>query len=213
MWAGNDDIWDNSFVEVLVDAHERYPDAVACFCPMIFIDEDDQAIPEYGVRAVSYEAASPGDRIRKLITAFDDAFGYGMFKREAISGVEFPVWWWINSTCAYNNIYPTLCYYLARGNFKLVGHQPLWFNRLKRSENVNHKLPYNNFFLRGWFAFALRKFNLVQFSLKQIQRAGSDLPLTLRVAPLMAYRWFLYPSYREFRHRLAMLIKGKLKFF
>lgn len=212
MWAANDDLWDVDFVATLVKGHEENPAAIVVFCPVKFIDEAGEMIAGYGIRASDYSGVTAGERIKKLIRIFDDSFGYGLFKRELILGVKFPVWWWINARCAYNNIYPSLCYYLSKGNFVLIHSRPLWFNRLKKDEHVNHKVPYNVTFLRGWLAFMLRKFNLVFVSLEQLYRGSGKITLPLSMAPLMFYRWFLYPSYREFLSRLRSFRQGKISF-
>jgi glycosyltransferase involved in cell wall biosynthesis len=213
MWAANDDLWDRDFIQLLVQAHQNNSDAVVAFCPVVFIDEDGNMISEYGIRRTDYAGATPKKRINKLVRKFDDSFGYGLFKRDKILGVQFPTWWWINSKCAYNNIYPTLCYYLSRGNFSFVPDRPLWFNRLKKEENVNHKVPFNLTFIRGWLAFTLRRFNLVYISLVQIVRASGRPALAIAVAPLMFYRWFLCSSYQEFRSRLALFRRQKIRFY
>jgi len=213
MWAGNDDYWHQDYIKSLVNCHKMNPNLVVAFTPMVFVDENDLIIKDYGVRSVSYEASTPVERLSKLINFFDDAFGYALFKREKIIGVEFPIWWWINSKCAYNNIYPSLCFYLSKGNFKLCDSQPMWFNRLKQNHNVNHKIPYNNSFIRGLFAFVLRKFNLVIVSLKQIYRGSRNIYLPVRMAPLMLYKWFIYPSYVELKNRLKLYLSHKISFF
>ncbi len=119
--------------------------------------------------------------------------------REKITGVRFPVWWWINKKCAYNNIYPTLCFYLTKGDY-VVHNEVMWYNRIKEEKNVNHKIPYYEHFLRGFLAFTLRKLNLVVVSAGQISRAEPDGFLTaVAVLPRMLYRWFLRASYIEFR--------------
>lgn len=212
MWAANDDLWDKDFIQLLVTAHEQHPESIVTFSPVQFIDENEEPMMEYGVRASDYQGKNPETRLNKLVKIFDDSFGYGLFKRSAILGVQFPTWWWVNRKCAYNNIYPSLCFYLSKGDFTLVNSKPLWFNRLKRDENVNHKVPYNLSLLRGWFAFSLRRFNLVYISLVQVYRGSRSAVIPFKLAPVMFYRWFLYPSCQELAGRVKLYREKKIGF-
>ena len=213
MWAGNDDIWDASFIEILINGFENSINVVSVFCPMAFIDEEDNIITDYSIRATDYSGNTAFARLKKLIKIFDDGFGYGLFCRDQIKEVKFPVWWWVNKKCAYNNIYPTLCYYLALGDFKLTGVKPLWFNRLKKEKDINHKIPYNHTFLRGWLSFSLRKLNLVLVSLQNILAAKGSLNTCYKIAPFMFFYWFIIPSYNEFRQRFIGILKGNVSFW
>lgn len=192
MWAANDDIWEPEFIAELMQGFVEKPAAVAAFCPYVYIDEQETVISDQ-MRSFDYSGGSACERIKKLVKINDDGFGYGLFKKEFILGVKFPVWWGVNAKCAYNNIYPTLCYYLTKGDFVLRGNRPLWLNRMKSNVNVNHKIPYPNNFLRGYFAFSLRKFNLVAFSLASIVRAEKNLKTFFCVFPRMFYSWFVIP--------------------
>jgi glycosyltransferase involved in cell wall biosynthesis len=213
MWAANDDIWDKNFLKILLDGLENNPDAIVAFSPICFIDEDDQIIEEQPARYTDYSGASPYIRLRKLIDVFDDGFGYGLFERKKILHVKFPVWWWINRKTAYNNIYPTLCYYLTKGNYVLCGDKPLWYNRLKEKDNVHHKEPFFNSYIRGSFAFALRKFNLFWFSCREILRAGGNAGLAITIFPQIFYKWFFKPSIGNLVRQYKPFKEGKLKFW
>jgi glycosyltransferase involved in cell wall biosynthesis len=213
MWAANDDIWGPGFLETLVAGLERDPDAVTAFTPMCFIDEEDRVIEKYPARHTDYSGNTPLIRLQKLIDIFDDGFGYALFRREMILDVQFPVWWWINKKCAYNNIYPTLCFYLTKGNYLLCGDRVQWFNRLKAEANVNHKVPFPTNYIRGAFAFSLRKFNLFWASVREIKRAGGGMRLMMNISPKMFYKWFLKPSLVNFILRSKDWRKGDLTFF
>jgi glycosyltransferase involved in cell wall biosynthesis len=115
MWAGDDDLWDSEFISIHVNTLENSPSAISAFCPYLFIDEDDKVLQYPPPRNRSYESRFSLIRLLKLTYYWDDGFGYGMFRREKIQNVKFPVWWWVNSNRAYNNIYPTLYYYLSLG--------------------------------------------------------------------------------------------------
>lgn len=132
MWAANDDLWDADFISSLISSLEKDPASIVAFSPFTYIDEDSQVIEPAVIRTVDYAGENAFERVRKLTRIYDDGFGYGIFVREKILQVEFPRWIWPNHTCAYNNIYPSLFFYLTKGNFRLVGTKPLWFNRLKK---------------------------------------------------------------------------------
>ena len=192
MWAANDDVWHPDFIKHLLAGFKKKPEAISSFCAYVYINEDDKVISE--LRVFDYSGASGCERIKKLVRWNDDAFGYGLFRRDRISAVRFPVWWWINAKCAYNNIYPTLCYYLAKGDFVLNTDQPLWLNRMKSEGHVHHKVPYENSFIRGYVAFCLRKFNLVACCLVQVVRAEKGLKTFFGVFPRIVFSWFLIPT-------------------
>jgi glycosyltransferase involved in cell wall biosynthesis len=212
MWAANDDIWHGEFLETLIRGFDNRPDMIVAFCPVRFIDEKERQIENVPDRYTDYSGTTSLVRLNKLINIFDDAFGYGLFRREMIMEVEFPTWWWVNRTCAYNNIYPTLCYYLTKGDYILMGKQPLWFNRLKEEANINHKVPYGNTYLRGTLAFCLRKFNLFWISCRQIRRGGGSAGLLIRILPGIFYKWFLKPSLINFKVQTRQYRMGNLKF-
>jgi glycosyltransferase involved in cell wall biosynthesis len=212
MWAANDDIWDKQFLEILVAGLESKQDAIVAFSPICFIDESDEIIRGCQARFTDYSGPTPLLRLRKLINIFDDGFGYGLFRRDKIMDVQFPVWWWINKKTAYNNIYPTLCFYLTKGDYILCGDRPLWYNRIKENENIHHKLPFANSYIKGALAFSLRKFNLFWVSCREIRRAGGSLKLALMVYPKIFYKWFLRPSIGNFIRQYKQFKEGKLRF-
>jgi glycosyltransferase involved in cell wall biosynthesis len=213
MWAADDDVWASDFLEKLVAGLRKKAAAIVAFCPYRFIDDTGEVIREYPARVIDYSGDSDLVRLRKLIRLFDDGFGYGLFRREMILDVEFPVWWGINRKTAYNNIYPTLCFYLTKGDFVLCGEETLWFNRIKRDENVHHKLPFPKSYLRGATAFALRKFNLFWVSLGEVVRAGGGRLLAIRILPELFYCWFLKPSLVNYCLQFKQWRKGHLSFF
>jgi glycosyltransferase involved in cell wall biosynthesis len=211
MWAANDDVWDRDFIGTLLEGFRQNPAAVSSFCPYVYINEKDESIST--ARFFDFSGASACERIRKLVRLNDDGFGYGLFRTEFIRGVKFPVWWWINAKCAYNNIYPTLCYYLVKGDYVLTGNKPLWLNRMKEEVNVNHKIPYVYNFTRGYLAFCLRKFNLVTFSLGQVIRAEKGLKTFFCVLPRMTYSWFIIPSLFGFKSWFHRYRKKEISFW
>lgn len=212
MWAGDDDAWDPRFIETLLSALQENSGAISAFTGMMFVDEHGEQYPNTIVRRSDYSGATSRVRLKKLIRIFDDGFGYGLFRRESIIGVRFPTWWWVNKPTAYNNIYPTLCYYLAKGDFVLASTEPMYFKRLKPAANVHHKSPYSRHFVRGFLVFLLWKANLVAVSLRQISRAGRGWT-ALRVAPSMITWWILAASKRELIKRWPLLKERKITLF
>jgi len=213
MWAGNDDLWHHDFITELVNGLEKTKDSIVAFCNVMEIDEDNNKLKIHDPSLINYRDNTPAKRLKKLIKVFYDGFGYGLFIKKEIVNVKFPVWWWINKKCPYNNIYPTLCFYLTKGNFILCGNKPLWYNRIKNANNINHKMPFPNSSMRGYFAFVLWKFNLVLTSLSQIKRGGGSIFLIMNVSTSMILRWFLLPIIYEFINSVKRLYNGQIKFW
>jgi len=213
MWAANDDLWHPDFIKELVRGLQNRADSVAAFCAVKEIDEKGNEIQTLSAESIDYSGKHPEIRLKKLIRRFYDGFGYGLFVRDQITNVRFPVWWGINRNSPYNNIYPSLCFYLTRGNYVSCGEIPMWYNRMKSEENIHHKIPFPNHFIRGYFAFLLRKFNLVIFSLKEIRRAGGSFLLIAQITPSMFYHWFLKPGYYGFLTDAKRLLRGKISFW
>lgn len=210
MWAANDDVWHPEFIETLKKGLQHHPDAAMAFGPMIYIDENDKELQKPKVNRIDYSGKTAISRLFKLINLFDDACGYGLFVKEKIKAVQFPVWWGINKTRAYNNIYPPLCFFLSKGDYVFCGDRPLWFNRLK--DYGNHTVPYPETFMRGLAAFNLWKFNMVVESARQIGR-GSNVLTALFMFPFLFLQWFLIPSCKGFAERIGLLVRGEIKFW
>jgi glycosyltransferase involved in cell wall biosynthesis len=214
MWAGNDDLWHKDFIKILRDSLEESNENYICaFGGVLFIDESDKEIRTISRRINDFGHEDPIKRILKVITFNDDSFGYALFKREEIVDVDFPIWWWKNKICAYNNIYPSLIYYMAKGNFKLSTKDIIWYNRLKTPKKINHTIPYDNSFVRGIFFFMLRKFNLVFESSKLICKTNLKLSSFFKILPYLIFYWFLIPVYSEFGLRLKNFLNGDLRFY
>jgi glycosyltransferase involved in cell wall biosynthesis len=202
MWAADDDYWEKSFIETLILNLEKTPSAISSFCTFVRVDENKNWISE--PQNFDYSGTTAFKRLKKLIKSPNDSFGYGIFRTNGIIGVEFPIWWWPNKKNPYNNIYPTLCYYLCKGNFVNHYGQPMFFNRFKEKERINHKEPFTKNKFASTFAYVIRRFNLVLFSLKTINKA-SNFNTALKIAPEIFYRWFHIPSLNIIKHTLKTL--------
>lgn len=207
MWAGDDDLMDETFVKKLYNALENNPDAVSAFSTCALIDEKGEMLKKIDV---DYGEPLRDKRLKRFIHNDTDYFGYGLFKTDKISGVEFPVWWWPNKKTPYNNIYPTLAYYLAKGDYSHIYGKPLFLKRVKSSANTNHLLVGSGHGLRESFAFWIRKFNLVVFTSRQLRRA-SGFGCSLKHLPALLWYWFVMPSWQQFVLAFKAMIK-KIKF-
>lgn len=209
MWAADDDLWNKSFIEKLVTLLKNNPSAIMAFCTFSTIDSKGQVI-----NADQHYNYSNQDVNTRLINFFQtptDKFGYGVFRTNEISNVHFPTWWWPNNKCAYNNIYPTLCYYLAKGDIVYDNTDSLFFKREKEDTLVNHKLPFKENSFLEVVSYCLRKFNLVIISLRQIIKGGS-ISNALNVFPTLMTRWFIKPSYYKIKHYIKTVIGIKKSF-
>jgi len=197
IWAADDDLWAPAFLETLVQALEDNPEYVCTFSTFTHIDEAGNIIER--PLDFDFEGTSAKQRIKKLIIEPFDAFGYGLFRREPIKNVNFPVWGWPNKRVSWNNIYPTLFYYLAKGNYKHVYGEPLFFNRVKTK--TNHSLARNSRFYH-LFAYVIRKINLFTACFVNVIKGG-QFKIALLLGPLLLKKWVIVPIYYEFKSVLA----------
>jgi hypothetical protein len=214
MWAGNDDLWHPDFISLHVNILEKNPTDISAFCPYHFIDEDDMVLQQPPPRNRTYESKIVLVRLLRLAYYWDDGFGYGMFRREKMLYVKFPVWWWINKKRAYNNIYPTLFYYLSLGGYKHIDGMPLWYNRLKNNQNINHKTPYATSFLKGFTAFCLWKFNVYVKCVQSVLLSKKIFAILslLIIIPFFVAKWIV-DVVRCLKNDLLALFKKQKRFF
>lgn len=213
MWAANDDLWAEDFIEKLLNKLKLNPKAIVAFSPYTLIDEDDNIINKQHVIIEDFNADYAYLRLRKFLSNMSDGFGYGLFRRKMIADVKFPVWWGINRTTPFNNIYPTLFFYLSRGQYELYNNNRLlWYNRTKKTGEPNHKLPYPNSFIKAYFAFVLRKFNLACVSISSIYRGSKNVGLTIKMTPYIFYSLFFIRIINIRKKRKEFKKKGSLIF-
>lgn len=210
MWAANDDYWHPDFIQELVTGLEENPNRIAAFSPYVYVDEASEIIPPGNLRSFDYSAASPYERIQKLTKLYDDAFGYGIFVRDRILDVPFPKWIWPNNRCAYNNIYPSLFFYLTRGDFFLGGSKPLWFNRIKN--NPHHSIPYYGHLIPQYWAYVIRKINLAIWCWLSVRKAGATSGLQIKILPLL-FRRLAEDCWVELRVQVERYRAGTVKLF
>lgn len=207
MWAGDDDLYEESFIEKHINVLEKNKRIVSAFCTCALIDESGSVINN----EINYDYSNPNKfkRLKNFIKNSTDYFGYGVFRREEIVGVKFPVWWWPNKKTPYNNIYPTLCYYLAKGDFAFIKGSPLFFKRVKTEQKTHHLLVGKNNAVKESLAFYIRRLNLALFSFTQIKRAYG-LFEALKIYPYLHHYWFVIPSWRQTKLTLNALWNNKI---
>ena len=164
MWATDDDEWDGTFIESLLVPLRENVKCITAFCPYIFIDAEGRAISES--RIYDYSAKYRIIRLLKLCVYYDDAFIYGLHRKNVIKKIKFPAYWSVNAKTSYNLVYPVLFYLLSTGDFALAGSSPLWFNRIRVNAKLNeyHYIPFvteNRSLVLAYFAFVLRKINVL----------------------------------------------------
>ncbi len=204
MWVADDDLWANDFIEKLLQKLIKNPRAIVAFAPYTCIDENDDIINKKHVVIESFNENTAYLRLRKFISNMSDGFGYGLFRRDMIKDVKFPVWWGINKKTAYNNIYPTLFFYLSKGEYEFYNKKILWFNRLKNKKNIHHRLPYSDNFTKSYLAFVLRKFNLAYISILNVHKGSRKIGLTFKIMPHIFYSLFFV--------RIRNIRKKRIKF-
>lgn len=202
MWAGDDDLLHKDFIKICLNLLYQNNDATVAFSKFDLID--DNGITFFTDSNPNFNNKSPFIRISNLIKKPSDAFGYGLFRTKNIKNVEFPTWWWPNRKTPYNNIFPTLCFYLASGNYVEESNQVLFFKRIKGTNNINHKTIGQGRGLIETFAFIIRRFNLVTFSAREIRRANSII-LMIKLYPKLFYYWFIISSFNQFKLLLSSL--------
>jgi glycosyltransferase involved in cell wall biosynthesis len=189
MWAADDDLWHPNFIEKHISALEKSKNAIVSFGKYNLIDENNCAIGE-----INNDFSSNFKIIQliKLIWLEDDGFGYGVFKTNKIKSVKFPIWLWPNKKTPYNNIYPSLCFYLNNGKY-LHNTEILFHKRVKVGKNINHKITGSGSGFFELLSFYLRRLNLVFYS--SLQASKSQFfwnPLI--VFPFMLFKWFFISS-------------------
>lgn len=213
MWAADDDLWHPNFISNLLEALSKSTSGIVAFCPYSFIDENGCRIDYMKTRIINYSSKMPIKRLFKLILKWDDGFGYGLFIREKIKNVRFPIWWGINKTSAINNIYPSLFYYLSIGNYVAVPGETLWFNRIKPTNYINHHFIYSNSYLKSFLIFALRKFNVYIKCNESIIRANIyNTYLVILLFPFFIIK-FLIDLINELESGVKSLIKRRNNLF
>ena len=201
MWAGDDDVLNEYFVEKMISALEKNPEAIIAFSTFAHIDDYGNKISEN--LNFDYSESNTRKRVRNFIKDAHDEFGYAIFRTREIRGVRFPVWHWPNNKCAYNNIYPSLLYYLAKGNYVHVYDEPLFFKRIKSCANTHHHTSFQSNGILESFAFYIRRLNLIHFSIKML-RVAKSRSFALSFYPMLWWHWFFIPSF----HQTKILFKS-----
>ncbi len=205
MWAASDDKWNRNFIDSLLEALEKTPDAAGAFLPYQFVEEETGELIE-GVRKYSYENNHAFFRLLKFTWYYDDACIYGLVRKKHMKDVKFEPWAWVNAGTPYNVAYPIIYSLLAKGDFLLVGDEPQWFNSI-RTTNW-HSTPFKSNPLFAYFSHVLRKINLLVRSVKYIYRGSTSVLLAVSVVPFLLLR-LIFDCITPVYAALYILFSGK----
>jgi glycosyltransferase involved in cell wall biosynthesis len=194
LWAADDDLWHPEFCKILILELEKNNDAISAFCKYDLIDESGTKLCDSF--NFDYSGNSAIQRLKKYLSNSDDGFGYGIFRTNEIKEVKFPVWWWPNKKSAYNNIFPTLCFYLAKGQYAHYSKESLFFKRVKTETKTHHIISGKGNAIKETITYIMRRFNLVVFSAKLIVKGGGII-IAIRIFPKLFYQWFLKSSRKQ----------------
>jgi glycosyltransferase involved in cell wall biosynthesis len=190
MWAADDDVWHEDYIKNMILLLENDSEAIAAFCQYDRIDENDKYI---STRNFNYTETSCIKQLLQFIPNADDAFGYGVFKTDKIKNVRFPIWWWPNKKTPYNNIYPSLCFYLNQGKYVHYDKESLFFNRIKDEKNINHVVSGKGNAMKELIAYFLRRLYLVHYSTMLLFKTNNKKNIVV-VYPFLVYHWFIRSS-------------------
>ncbi|MBP5984291.1 MAG: glycosyltransferase family 2 protein [Fluviicola sp.] len=204
MWAADDDLWDPYFASILIQLLQNNPKAIAAFSIYNEINETNEQTNE--IVDINYSNNNRYKRLVYFIKNANDGLGYGIFKTNKIKHVTFPVWWWPNHKTPYNNIYPTLCYYLTLGDYSFYNERALFYKRVKTIQNTNHYTTGKGNGIFELSSFVIRRFNLITYSSKLIKSKSSFL-FMVKIYPNLFYHWFLKESIFEIKKALINKIK------
>lgn len=191
MWAGDDDLWDINFIDKHINELDKNPKAIVSFCSYQLMNDNNLS---YKTVNIDYGSQFKLVQLLKLIHYEDDGFGYGVFRTKAIKGVKFPIWWWPNRKTPYNNIFPSLCFYLNRGRYLHI-HENLFFKRVKTGSKVNHIISGSGNGYKELISYYLRRLYLTVYSAIQILKSPFFFNAFL-VFPFMFVKWFVYSSFK-----------------
>lgn len=207
MWAADDDLWDKSFTRNLISLLEENKNAICAFSKYDLIDEKGLTI-EFE-RDFDYSYKNCYGQVKKLINSADDGFGYGVFRTNKIRDVRFPIWWYPNRKTAYNNIFPSLCFYLNKGQYLHFSEKSLFFKRVKTNKYINHIVAGDGNAIKETLSFLIRRLNLVIFSLFLMWKTPNKQNVFL-LFPLLFYKWFILSSLDQIRLAGNSFINNRL---
>jgi|SRR5690554_864452 len=189
MWAGDDDLYHKDFIKIHIVALSAAPKAIVSFNKYELIDEENVS---YKCIDANYTSNFRLFQILKLIFIENDGFGYGVFKTNKIKTVKFPIWWWPNKSTPYNNIFPSLLYYLNRGLY-LHHDEVLFSKRIKQGKKVNHVIGGQGNGVKELLSYYLRRFYLINYGFIQMLKSKTWFNAFL-VYPFLFIQWFVLSS-------------------
>lgn len=204
MWAGDDDLYYPDFIKTHITALSASSKAIVSFNKYNLIDERGSSFKTINA---NYSSKFRLCQIFKLIVVENDGFGYGVFKTNKIKGAKFPVWWWPNKKTPYNNIFPSLLYYLNRG--KYLHHENILFSkRVKQGKKINHVIGGQGNGIKELIFYCLRRFYLINFGFVQLLKSKTWYNAFLAY-PFLFGKWFVYSSVKMTLNSLVSKFKRK----
>lgn len=208
MWAADDDLWAPTFIQELTDLLKANVQAVAAFCTYAYINETSEVIKDN--MNLNYGHENTYQRLVNYVHNASDEFGYGVFKTKKIQGVKFPIWAWPNHKTPYNNIYPSLCFYLAKGNYVNQVGKALFLKRMKTPKKTNHVISGAGSAIKESLFYFIRRLNLVFYSSRLIRKASS-VSMMFRVFPHLFFHWFMKSSWEQVKLAGNAFLRNRLR--
>jgi glycosyltransferase involved in cell wall biosynthesis len=208
MWAADDDLWNPTFIEKHIYSLENNEKSIVSFNRYDTIDENDVVFLNDNF---NYSSNFRIVQLLKLALFSDDIFGYGVFKTEKIKKVKFPIWWWPTKNTPFNNIYPSLIFYLNNGKY-LHLDEVLFYKREKEIGNINYDITSGG---KGVFEivnYSIRRFYLVIYSTFQCLKSTTWWNALL-IFPILLCKWFMLDTFILLKRvliRKFKVLKSKL---
>lgn len=130
MWAASDDLWSKDFVKNIISQMINEKTGIG-FSPYIYIDENGKS--SSSMRSFNFSSRFTLLRIFKFLYYFDDGFFYGIYRKELINQIEFPIWPGRLQKFLLNIAYPFLIEALLKSNFS-YSINSTWYNRMHHSK-------------------------------------------------------------------------------
>jgi glycosyltransferase involved in cell wall biosynthesis len=185
MWVACDDRCAPDYIQTIITGMEQDSSVVLGFTPYQFIHED--GTPFGPVRRFDFSGRNAFTRLLRYFFLYDDGMVYGIYRYQSIKDQNFPIWWWKNFNTPLNTGYAFLTYILSKGQFRVFGDKPLWFNCIKTTE---HYQPFkqNKRVVQFFLFFLLRKINVACVQFNNIRRGSGSILLPVILSPVLLLR-------------------------
>lgn len=211
MWASDDDIWMEDFIEKGVKSLQENPVAIASISPIGLILKNG-SLKSTDAAVHEIQEDSVFSRILKVTKKDYGELIFSLYRRKALKGIHFPTWWWPNQKTARGTISPPLYFLLSRGTFVLSTNKPIFFRRSFTVDSRVYDMPLSDLGkIPEAFAYILRIFNMFILNIKFFYLGSKNVSLTVLISPLAFYGFLIDLSYpiteRLFRHSRNLISK------